>query len=129
MRRRLNQWPFRRLQSYAEYKAQRLGLPTVEVSNYRKSKNCPVCGRYNRPNGHAYRCQGCGFEVDRHMVASWNIAKDGARHAPADRWQMKRAAEEPVAPVKLPVDPERFSYNPVRESRNVRMHSRPATTT
>ena len=42
------------------------------------------------------------------LVASWNIAKDGARRVPADSWQMKRAAEEPVAPVKLPVDPERF---------------------
>ena len=59
MRRRLNQWPFRKLQFYADYKVVRQGLPTVEVSNYHKSKDCPMCGRYNRPNGHAYRCQAC----------------------------------------------------------------------
>jgi len=112
MRRRLNQWPFRRLQSYVEYKAQRLGLPTVEVSNYHKSKDCPICGRYNRPNGHAYRCKACGFEASRHLVASWNIAKDGARHVPADRWQMRRIAEEPVAPMKLPAEPEKSQIQP-----------------
>jgi len=108
MRRRLNQWPFRKLQSYVEYKVLRLGLPTLEVSSYRKSKNCPICGQYNRPNGHAYRCRGCRFEADRHLVASWNIAKDGARRVPADRWQMKQVMEWPVATAKPPVEPERF---------------------
>jgi IS605 OrfB family transposase len=108
MRRRLNQWPFRRLQSFTEYKVVRQGLPTVEVSNYHKSKDCPICGRYNRPNGHAYRCQTCGFEASRHLAASWNIAKDGARHVPADCWQMQRAAEELVAPAKLSAEPEKI---------------------
>jgi IS605 OrfB family transposase len=107
MRRRLNQWPFRKLQFYAEYKVTRLGLPTVEVSNYRKSKLCPICGRYNRPNGHSYRCGACGFEASRHLVASWNIAKDGARHVPADCWQMQPMAERLVAAEKPSVKPER----------------------
>ncbi|MGC8937187.1 MAG: zinc ribbon domain-containing protein, partial [Candidatus Methanomethylicaceae archaeon] len=65
MRRRSNQWPFRKLQSYTDYKVARYGLPTVEVSNYRKSKLCPMCGRHNRPNGHTYMCQTCGLEVNR----------------------------------------------------------------
>jgi putative transposase len=108
MRRRLNQWPFRKLQFYTDYKVEQHGLPTVEVSNYNKSKDCPICGRYNRPNGHAYRCKACGFEASRHLVASWNIAKDGARHVPADCWQMQRVAEELVAPVKLPAEPEKI---------------------
>ncbi len=108
MRRRLNQWPFHRLQTFVDYKAARYGLPTVEVSNYHKSKDCPICGQYNRPNGHAYRCKGCGFEASRHLVASWNIAKDGARHVPADCWQMQRVADELVAQAKLPAEPERF---------------------
>ena len=108
MRRRLNQWPFRKLQSYAEYKVARKGLPTVEVSNYHKSKDCPICGRYNRPNGHAYRCQACGFEASRHLVASWNIAKDGARHVPADCWQMQPMAEWLVATEKPLVEPEKL---------------------
>ncbi len=116
MRRRLNQWPFRKLQFYAEYKVARQGLPTVEVSNYHKSKDCPICGRYNRPNGHAYRCKACGFEASRHLVASWNIAKDGARHVPADCWQMQPMAERLVAAEKPSVEPERF---PVRFSTGI----------
>jgi len=108
MRRRLNQWPFRKLQSYADYKILRRGLPTVEVSNYHKSKDCPMCGQYNRPNGHTYRCQACGFEASRHIVASWNIAKDGARHVPADCWQMQPMAERLVAAEKPSVEPERI---------------------
>ena len=108
MRRRLNQWPFRKLQSYTEYKVLQHGLPTVEVSNYHKSKDCPMCGRYNRPNGHAYRCKACGFEASRHLVASWNIAKDGARHVPADCWQMQPMAERLVAAGKPSVEPEKL---------------------
>jgi hypothetical protein len=41
-------------------------------------------------------------------VASWNIAKDGARHVPADCWQMQWAAEELVAAGKPSVEPERI---------------------
>jgi len=108
MRRRLNQWPFRKLQFYAEYKVAQQGLPTVEVSNYHKSKDCPVCGQYNRPNGHAYRCRACGFEASRHLVASWNIAKDGARRVPADCWQMQPMAERLVASEKPSVEPEKI---------------------
>ena len=108
MRRRLNQWPFRKLQFYAEYKVAREGLPTVEVSNYHKSKDCPICGRYNRPNGHVYRCQTCGFKASRHLVASWNIAKDGARNVPADCWQMQPMAERLVAAEKPLVEPEKL---------------------
>jgi IS605 OrfB family transposase len=108
MRRRLNQWPFRKLQTFVEYKVAQRGLPTVEVSNYHKSKDYPICGRYNRPNGHAYRCQACGFEASRHLVASWNIAKDGVRCVPADRWQMRPMAERLVAAEKPSVEPERI---------------------
>ncbi|MDI6642456.1 MAG: transposase [Candidatus Hodarchaeaceae archaeon] len=108
MRRRLNQWPFRKFQFYAEYKVARQGLPTVEVSNYHKSKDCPICGRYNRPNGHTYRCKACGFEASRHLVASWNIAKDGARHVPADCWQMQSPVDGLVAQAKLGMEPEKL---------------------
>lgn len=111
MRRRLNRWPFRKLQSYVDHKVGGRGLSTVEVSNYRKSKDCPTCGRYNRSNGHAYRCEACGLVTSRHLVASWNIAKDGARHVPADCWQMQRAAEGLVTPAKLPVEPEKISVS------------------
>jgi len=108
MRRRLNQWPFRKLQSYTEYKVLRCGLSTVMVSNYHKSKDCPICGRYNRPNGHAYRCRACGFEGDRHLVASWNIAKDVARNVPAEWRQMQPIVEAAVPPKKHSAETQRF---------------------
>ena len=50
----------------------------------------------------------CGLVTSRHLVASWNIAKDGARYVPADCWQMQRVAEWPVATAKLPVEPEKI---------------------
>jgi IS605 OrfB family transposase len=108
MRRRLNQWPFRKLQFFTDYKVAWQGLPTVEVSNYHKSKDCPICSQYNRPNGHAYRCRACGFEASRHLVASWNIAKDGARHVPADRWQMQPMVEWSVTTENPLVEPEKI---------------------
>jgi len=109
MRRRLNQWPFRKLQSYTEYKVLRLGLPTAEVSNYRKSKDCPICGRYNRPKGHAYRCQDCGLKSNRHLVASWNIAKDVARNVPAEWRKMKPMKDEAVLQMKPSVEAQKTS--------------------
>jgi hypothetical protein len=44
----------------------------------------------------------------RRPVASWNIAKDGARNVPADCWQMKPVAERPVAAEKPSVEPEKI---------------------
>jgi len=41
-------------------------------------------------------------------VASWNIAKDGARHVPADCWQMQFQVEWLVAAEKLGMEPERI---------------------
>jgi rubredoxin len=57
---------------------------------------------------HTYRCKACGFEVSRHLVASWNIAKDGARHVPADCWQMQPMAERLVAAEKPSAEPEKI---------------------
>ena len=41
-------------------------------------------------------------------VASWSIAKDGARHVPADCWQMQPVAERFVAAGKPSAEPERI---------------------
>jgi len=51
--------------------------------------------------------QACGFKASRHLVASWNMAKDGARCVPADCWQMKRW-ERPVAAEKPSAEPEKI---------------------
>ncbi|GBC72147.1 hypothetical protein HRbin02_01943 [Candidatus Calditenuaceae archaeon HR02] len=38
------------------------------------SKTCPICGELNKPNGHVFKCEKCGLQADRHLVAAWNIA-------------------------------------------------------
>lgn len=49
LRRRLNNWPYRKLQSFIEYKALVRGFPTSYVSAKNTSRRCPVCGQLNEP--------------------------------------------------------------------------------
>lgn len=116
MRRRLNKWSFRKLQSYVEYKALQHGyktcyLPREQVKG--TSSTCPICGMKNKPNGHVFSCKACSFRADRHLVAAYNIAarwltKDGARRVPADWRQMRSMVEELVVPAKPSMEAQRF---------------------
>jgi hypothetical protein len=42
------------------------------------------------------------------LVRRRGMAKDVASYVPAERWQMKSMVEEPVAPEKPSVEPERI---------------------
>jgi hypothetical protein len=53
-------------------------------------------------------CEACGFEASHHLVAGWNMAKDGARHVPADCWRMKPRVERSVAAEEPSVEPEKI---------------------
>jgi len=116
MRRRLNQWPFRKLQFCVEYKALGLGYETHYLSHERvcgTSSTCPICGAKSRPNGHVFSCRACGFIADRHFVGAYNIAvrwwtKDVARHVPAEWRQMQPPAEELVASEKLEAEAQKI---------------------
>ncbi|MGC8936876.1 MAG: zinc ribbon domain-containing protein [Candidatus Methanomethylicaceae archaeon] len=78
MRRRLNQRPFRKLQSFVEYKVLRNGFETHYLPNTEDyesgvrgtSSTCPMCGGHNKPNGQVFICEACGFVGDRHAVAA-----------------------------------------------------------
>jgi len=118
LRRRLNQWPFRKFQFYTEYKTLQCGyqihyLPHERVRG--TSSTCPICGARNKPNGHVFSCKVCGFRGDRHFVGAYNIAlrwtKNVARYVPAEWRQMQPLVEVAVPPAKLEVETQRF---PVR---------------
>lgn len=79
-RRRIALWPFRRLQSYIEYKAKWAGVPVEYVSPSYTSKTCSVCGFINRKlkvSERAWRCPGCGATLDRDLNAAVNIERRG----------------------------------------------------
>jgi putative transposase len=74
MNRRLHSWNFRDIQQKIEYKVQTKGLNVEYVNPKDTSRECPICGRINRPNGHTYKCANCGLIANRHIVGAWNIA-------------------------------------------------------
>jgi len=115
MRRRLNQWSFRKLQFYVEYKTLQRGYQTRYLSREQvrgTSSTCPMCGSKSKPNGCVFLCGACGFIGDRHFVGAYNIAtrwaKDVARHVPAEWRQMQPSVEELVALAKLEVETQKF---------------------
>lgn len=119
IRRRLNQWPFRKLQFYVEYKTLRHGcqvhyLPREQVRG--TSSTCPTCGSHVKPNGHAFTCKVCRFTADRHFIGAFNeavrwwsasTAKDVGSSVPPEWCQMQPSVEEPVAPVKPRIEAQR----------------------
>jgi len=110
MRRRLNQWPFRKLQFFVEYKTLRRGYRTNYLPNTEDdetgvrgtSSTCPLCGSRARPNGHVFSCKRCGFVTDRHFVGAYNVAvrwwtKHVGSHVLPEWRQMQLAVERLVA--------------------------------
>jgi putative transposase len=74
MNRRLHSMPFRKIQFSISYKSIERGYKPVYVDARNTSRMCPICGELNKPNGHTYKCKKCGFQADRHIAATWNIA-------------------------------------------------------
>jgi len=80
MNRRLHTLPYRRLQSYIEYKAKLAGLPVVYVNPRGTSSLCPICGGKLASNGHRLlKCRKCGCEKDRDVVACLNLLERNPR--------------------------------------------------
>ena len=124
MRRRLNQWPFRKLQFFVEYKVLRRGYETGYLQNTEDretgargtSSTCPMCGSHKRPNGHVFSCKACGFVGDKHLVGAYNIAvrwwaKNVGRDVPPEWRQMQSLVERPVVAEKLGTEAQKL---PVR---------------
>lgn len=113
MRRRLNQWPFRKLQFFVKYKALQRGFVTHYVRAKGTSSTCPRCGSHAKPNGHVFSCKMCGFVGDRHAVGAYNVAvrwwtKDVGSDVPPEWRQMQSLVERSVTAAKLEIEAQRF---------------------
>ena len=76
LKRRLNNWWFRRLLNQLEYKARWEGIPIKAVSPKGSSSTCPICGSKLKLylNGRV-ECRSCGYYGDRHVTACLNLLK------------------------------------------------------
>ena len=64
---------WRTIHRVLKYKAPLYGSFVKEVNPHLTSKSCPRCGRVSRKVGRTFRCERCGFTLDRQLNASLNI--------------------------------------------------------
>ena len=95
LNRRFHSLPFRKLQTYIEYKALLEGievryLAKKEVKN--TSKTCHRCGHVAQVKGREFRCPKCGLVYNRDLNAAINIARRLMRSA---GWGKRELPEPP----------------------------------
>ena len=74
-RKRLHKWAYRDLINKIIYKAKLHGVPVVLVDPRSTSKTCSKCGGKGKVKNRLFICMECGFQLDRDLNASRNIAK------------------------------------------------------
>jgi putative transposase len=72
---RLHQMPSGIVRHMLTYKAERLGMQVVLVSERYTTQTCPACGMRSKPGGRVYRCRSCGFTFHRDGVGAINIRR------------------------------------------------------
>lgn len=80
MRRRLGGWAFFQLGVFVGYKAERAGVPVVEIDPRNTSRACPQCGHIDRKNRRTqakFKCTRCGHTGHADCVAAENIRRRG----------------------------------------------------
>jgi len=70
---RISRTVWRSIHRVLKYKAPLYGSLVKEVNPRLTSKSCPRCGRISRKVGRTFRCESCGFTLDRQLNASLNI--------------------------------------------------------
>ena len=76
--RKLNSWPFRKLQQYIEYKANWRGIAMVEVNEAYTSRLCWRCGAIGIRSGKhrgLFECPRCGLLENADRNGAFNIGK------------------------------------------------------
>lgn len=84
---KFQQWAFRRLYEYVEYKAEERGIGVEQVNPQSTSQRCSKCG-FTHPDNRdekAFRCLKCGYEVHADYNAAKNIATRYVRRGPKSR--------------------------------------------
>lgn len=100
MRRRLNRWNFKQFQSNLKYKANSTGHLVEYINPRNTSVKCLKCGKITRCKSQVFTCKHCGFSINRHFQATFNIieaflkSQNVASSDPAERRQMKTMAGE-----------------------------------
>lgn len=74
----IHKWSFYRLQSFIEYKANRVGIKVVYVNPKYTSQICPCCGHLNKAEDRLYTCEACGYNTHRDRVGAINIMRVSA---------------------------------------------------
>jgi len=64
---------WRTIHRVLKYKAPLYGSFVKEVNPHLTFKSCPRCGRVSRKVGRTFKCERCGFTLDRQLNASLNI--------------------------------------------------------
>ena len=72
--RMISSWSYADLTDKIKYKAERVGVLAIEVSERLTTKTCPKCGTKNTPRDRRYVCKDCGFDTHRDIVGAMNIA-------------------------------------------------------
>lgn len=76
----LHSWSFFQLKEFIKYKAQKVGVPIIEVDPRNTSRTCPVCGcvdKANRKTQARFSCVACGFAGLADHIAAFNISVRG----------------------------------------------------
>lgn len=73
-----NTWSFYQLKSMILYKAQRVGVPVVEIDPRYTSQICSQCLHVGVRRGESFTCTHCGYCSDADFNGSRNIATVGA---------------------------------------------------
>ena len=77
LNRRFHSSPFRKLQTYIEYKANLQGIEVKQLTKKQTkstSKTCHRCGYVTQVKGREFRCPKCGLIYNRDLNACINIA-------------------------------------------------------
>ena len=75
---RIHRWSYRRFQQILEYQARLHGLHVKYVDPKNTSRTCPICGSELKESSNGrrlMRCQKCGLEEDRDVVAVRNLTR------------------------------------------------------
>jgi putative transposase len=75
---RIHRWGYRSFQQILEYQAKLCGLHVKYINPRNTSRTCPVCGSELKENSNGrrlMRCQKCGLEEDRDVVAVRNLTR------------------------------------------------------
>ena len=75
----IGNWSFAQLQSFIDYKSERLGKNVVYIKPNYTSQQCSKCSHTEKSNrnGNIFKCKKCNFELDADLNASRNIARIG----------------------------------------------------